>query len=74
MLLYLKLSRFYALDDSVVREIIGKKLSGRNRKDLDDVEEKTSVLLRSCRLVHARSSCCGCADQWTQGAVAVQPV
>ncbi|KAF2355441.1 Acidic fibroblast growth factor intracellular-binding protein [Trinorchestia longiramus] len=45
----LLIEKFYTLDDSVVREIIGKKLSGRNRKDLDDVAEKTGVMLRSCR-------------------------
>uniref|UniRef100_A0A6A7FSD2 Acidic fibroblast growth factor intracellular-binding protein-like n=2 Tax=Hirondellea gigas TaxID=1518452 RepID=A0A6A7FSD2_9CRUS len=43
------IERFYALDDCVAREIVGKKLSGRNRKDLDDVADKTGVLLRSCR-------------------------
>lgn len=42
-------SRYYEFDDIVIREIIGKKLSGRTRKDLDDVAEKTGVLLRSCR-------------------------
>ena len=42
-------SRYYELDDSVVREILGKKLSSRLRKDLDEVSEKTSVSLISCR-------------------------
>ncbi|KAA0186844.1 hypothetical protein HAZT_HAZT008261 [Hyalella azteca] len=45
----LLIEKFYTLDDCVVREIIGKKLSGRNRKDLDDVAEKTGMMLRSCR-------------------------
>lgn len=43
------IEKYYELDDIVIREIIGKKLSGRTRKDLDDVAEKTGVLLRSCR-------------------------
>ena len=41
--------RYYQFDDAVIREILGKKLSSRNRKDLDDVNEKTKVSLRSCR-------------------------
>ncbi|KAK3863285.1 hypothetical protein Pcinc_030930 [Petrolisthes cinctipes] len=43
------IQKYYEFDDIVIREIIGKKLSGRTRKDLDDVAEKTGVLLRSCR-------------------------
>jgi len=45
----LLVERYYNLDNSVVREILGKKLSGRLRKDLDEVAEKTGVSLRSCR-------------------------
>ena len=41
--------RYYELDDLVIREILGKKLSSRHRKDLDEVSEKTSVSLKSCR-------------------------
>ncbi len=40
---------YYAFDERVVREFLGKKLSTKNRKDLDDVSEKTGVSLRSCR-------------------------
>ena len=36
-------------DEAVVRELLGKKLSSRQRKDLDDIEEKSGVPLRSCR-------------------------
>jgi len=43
------IEKYYELDDSVVREILGKKLSSRLRKDLDEVSEKTSVSLVSCR-------------------------
>lgn len=42
-------SRYYALDDYVAREILGKKLSSRYRKDLDEVAEKTGVRIKSCR-------------------------
>jgi len=43
------IDKYYDFDDNVIREILGKKLSGRNRKDLDDVSEKTTVGLKSCR-------------------------
>jgi len=43
------LFRYYDFDDSVMREILGKKLSARQRKDLDEVCEKTGVNLKSCR-------------------------
>ena len=37
-----------------MRELLGKKLTGRLRKDLDDISEKTNVPLKSCR----RQVCC----------------
>lgn len=43
------IEKYYDFDDSVIREILGKKLSGRNRKDLDDVADKTTVGIKSCR-------------------------
>lgn len=43
------IEKYYNFDDSVIREILGKKLSGRNRKDLDDVSDKTLVGIKSCR-------------------------
>jgi len=43
------IEKYYALDSSVVRELLGKKLSGRLRKDLDEVSDRTKVSLRSCR-------------------------
>ena len=43
------IEQYYAFDESVVREFFGKKLSSRNRKDLDDVSEKTEVCLKSCQ-------------------------
>ncbi|XP_033736195.1 acidic fibroblast growth factor intracellular-binding protein-like [Pecten maximus] len=45
----LLIERYYKFDALVVREVLGKKLSSRNRKDLDEVCEKTRVPLRSCR-------------------------
>ncbi|XP_014235117.1 acidic fibroblast growth factor intracellular-binding protein [Trichogramma pretiosum] len=40
---------YYEFNDGVVREIIGKKLTSKNRKDMDEVAEKTGTSLRSCR-------------------------
>lgn len=45
----LLIEKYYDFDDQVIREILGKKLSGRNRKDLSDVSEKTKIGLKSCR-------------------------
>ncbi|XP_028513890.1 acidic fibroblast growth factor intracellular-binding protein B isoform X2 [Exaiptasia diaphana] len=43
------IQKYYEFDKEVIREILGKKLTGRQRKDLDDVCEKTRVSLKSCR-------------------------
>ena len=40
---------YYALDSAVARELLGRKLTSRLRKDLDEVAEKAGVSLRSCR-------------------------
>ncbi len=40
---------YYTYDESVVREFIGKKLSGRDRRELDDVCDKTHIPMKSCR-------------------------
>lgn len=40
--------RYHELDDAVVREIFGKRVASKTRKDLDDVSELTRVPLRSC--------------------------
>ncbi|KAL0281261.1 UNVERIFIED_CONTAM: hypothetical protein PYX00_002297 [Menopon gallinae] len=45
----LLIEKYYEFDDSVIRELLGKKLSSRHRKDLDEVSEKTNVTLKSCR-------------------------
>lgn len=41
--------RYYEFNDSVVRELLGKKLTSKNRKDLDEISEKTGVSLKGCR-------------------------
>ena len=43
------IERYYAFDEPVVREFLGKKLSSKNRKDLDNISEKTGKSLKSCR-------------------------
>jgi len=40
---------YYSLDSAVLRELLGRKLSSRLRKDLDETAERTGVSLRSCR-------------------------
>lgn len=45
----LSLFRYYAFDDTFVREVLGKKLSKGTKKDLDDISAKTGVTLKSCR-------------------------
>lgn len=40
---------YFSLDQSVVRELIGRKLVGRTRRDLDDISDCTCVPLASCR-------------------------
>lgn len=41
--------KFYDFDESVMRFILGKKLSARSRKDLDEVSRKSGKSLKSCR-------------------------
>nr|XP_046914144.1 acidic fibroblast growth factor intracellular-binding protein B-like isoform X2 [Dermatophagoides farinae] len=43
------IEKYYDFKDTVVREILGKKLSARNRKELDEVSERTEVSIKSCR-------------------------
>ncbi|KAL7061298.1 hypothetical protein AAHC03_010258 [Spirometra sp. Aus1] len=42
-------SQYYSLDDSVLRELTGSKLSTRFRRDLTEVAERSGVRLNSCR-------------------------
>lgn len=43
------IEKYYDLDSSVVRELLGRKFTSRFRKDMDEVAEKTGVSLKSCR-------------------------
>lgn len=43
------IEKYYEFDHIVIREILGKKLSSKTRKELDDVSDKTHVNLKSCR-------------------------
>lgn len=45
----LLIEKYYSIDDAVARELLGKKLSSKHRKDLDEVSERTGVRLKSCR-------------------------
>lgn len=41
--------RYYSLDNVLCRELLGKKLSSRLKKDLDEISDKTGIHLNSCR-------------------------
>ncbi|CAF4956794.1 acidic fibroblast growth factor intracellular-binding protein [Pieris napi] len=43
------IEKYYELDDAVIRELVGRKLSSRHRKDLDEVSERSGAPLRCCR-------------------------
>ncbi|KAK3755329.1 hypothetical protein RRG08_026059 [Elysia crispata] len=45
----LLIQKYYSFDAPVIREIFGRKLNSRSRKDLDDISEETGVSVRSCR-------------------------
>eukprot|EP00611_Tribonema_gayanum_P030664 TRINITY_DN85_c2_g1_i1.p1 TRINITY_DN85_c2_g1~~TRINITY_DN85_c2_g1_i1.p1 ORF type:complete len:488 (+),score=174.15 TRINITY_DN85_c2_g1_i1:115-1578(+) len=40
---------YYALDENVLREFLGRRLAGKVRKDLGDVSEATKTPVKSCR-------------------------
>lgn len=42
------IEQYYALDEGVIREFLGKKLNARHRRDLDDISKSTGVSLKSC--------------------------
>ena len=46
---FLMLVRYYGFDKEVIREILGRKMSAKLRKDMDDVSEKTGIPLKRCR-------------------------
>lgn len=41
--------RYYAFDEALARELLGKKLSKGTKKELDEVSARTGVGIRSCR-------------------------
>ena len=43
------LDSYYDYDEKVIRDLLGKKLTQRVRKDLDDVSQKTGVPIMGCR-------------------------
>ncbi|KAI9146392.1 fibroblast growth factor intracellular binding protein [Paraphysoderma sedebokerense] len=43
------IEQYYSFDEIVMREFLGKKLNSRSRKDLDDICERTRILLPCCR-------------------------
>lgn len=46
---HMLIEKYYDLDDAVIRELLGRKLSSRHRKDLDEVAERSGAPLRCCR-------------------------
>mmetsp|Transcript_682 Transcript_682/g.1297 ORF Transcript_682/g.1297 Transcript_682/m.1297 type:complete len:582 (-) Transcript_682:35-1780(-) len=42
------IQKYYEFDDDVIRELLGRKLTTRARKELDEVAETSNVLLASC--------------------------
>jgi Acidic fibroblast growth factor binding (FIBP) len=43
------INSYYGYDEKVIRELLGKKLTQRIRKELDDVSQKTRVPINGCR-------------------------
>ncbi|KFO58507.1 Acidic fibroblast growth factor intracellular-binding protein [Corvus brachyrhynchos] len=41
--------RYYAFDEALARELLGKKLSKGTKKELDEISARTGVGIRSCR-------------------------
>ena len=46
---FLTFNSYYGFDKDVIREILGKRMSAKLRKDMDDVSEKTGIPLKRCR-------------------------
>lgn len=40
---------YYSFDTSVAKELIGRKITSRGRRDIDDVADASNVPLRSCK-------------------------
>lgn len=43
------IEKFYDFDETVMRSILGKELSSRSRKNLDEISRKSGKSLKSCR-------------------------
>jgi hypothetical protein len=43
------LQSYYSFDERVVREILGKKLTSRARKELEEIVSKTRIPISGCR-------------------------
>ena len=43
------LFRYFSLDEAVVRELVGRRLVGKTRRDMDDISKRTMVPLASGR-------------------------
>lgn len=40
---------YYSFDERVIREILGKRLTSRARKELEDIVSKTRIPINGCR-------------------------
>ena len=49
MLLIFCFIRYYSFDKIFIREFLGKKLSSRLRKEIEEIGEKVKISPRSCR-------------------------
>ncbi|KFD69605.1 hypothetical protein M514_01971 [Trichuris suis] len=43
------IEKYYDIDDSVIREICGKRPTGKLRREAEEISEKTGVAVASCR-------------------------
>nr|CAB3246116.1 acidic fibroblast growth factor intracellular-binding protein-like [Phallusia mammillata] len=43
------ITKYYEFDETVIRDLLGKKLSKGTRRDLDEISSKTGVKLKSCQ-------------------------
>ncbi|KAJ3127369.1 hypothetical protein HK098_006453 [Nowakowskiella sp. JEL0407] len=43
------INSYYSFDEKVMKELLGKKLNTRTKKELEDISEKTGVPLGGCR-------------------------
>ncbi|NXM49346.1 FIBP protein, partial [Gymnorhina tibicen] len=60
----LLVQRYYAFDEALARELLGKKLSKGTKKELDEVSARTGVGIRSCRRQGCRGRIWGARGCW----------